>query len=292
MVEPCNYQSTLAFRWRQDKYLAIAKIYLQSTKCSVRLGIEMKELLPGVRVFRGKFQVRKEKSMKLDRPICVLDVESTGTDPVLYRIIELAVVVLSPDGSRTTWEQRFYPGMPIPPESTAIHGITDEDVKDCPMFSVWAGKILRALDGKDIATYNGWRLDLPILDEELRRCGLKLDLADVRVIDAYGIFANKEGRKLSDAVAKYCGHSHEDAHGALADASATLDVLQGQLAVYPDLGEMDLAALAAFSRVGGGEDGRTPVDLAGKLYRDKDGDVCYSFGKARDRKVPGRLGVW
>jgi DNA polymerase III subunit epsilon len=231
--------------------------------------------------------------MKLTRPICCIDIEATGLDIVLDRIIEFAVVVMNPDGTRSTWQQRFQPGFPIPPESTAIHGITDEDVKDCPAFEDWATRIHAALKGKDLAGYNLHRFDLPILDEHLRRSGLKLDLSEVNVIDAYGIFANKEGRKLEDAVRKFCGREHEDAHGALSDATATADVLAGQLECYPDLKDMDLATLAAFSRVHS-DDGRTSVDLAGKLYRDKDGDVRYAFGKARDRKVsqdPG-FGQW
>ncbi len=231
--------------------------------------------------------------MKLHRPLAVIDLESTGLDPVESRILELGVVVLSPDGSVNSWAQRFNPECPIPSESSAIHGITDADVLDCPVFEVWAPRIWKAIQGKDIAGYNLWSLDLPLLDESLRRFGLKLNLDGVHIIDACGIFMNKEGRKLTDAVKKYCGRDHEDAHGAMADAAATLEVIHGQLQAYPDLGEMDLPTLAAFSRRNS-EDGRQPVDLAGKLYRDADGDVRYAFGKARDQKVrenPG-FGDW
>jgi DNA polymerase-3 subunit epsilon len=229
--------------------------------------------------------------VKLDRILCCIDTETTGVDPVTDRLLELGIVLMAPDGARKTWQQRFNPGFPIPPESTAIHGITDEDVKDCPTFDLWAGRIAKALSGKDLVGYNLYRLDLPVIDQELRRCGLKLDLTGVQVIDCYGIFANKEGRKLEDAVRKFCGREHADAHGALADATATLDVLMGELEAYPDLKDLNLPALAAASKVGGEKE---VVDLAGKLYRDKDGDVRYNFGKARDVKVkddPG-FGEW
>ncbi len=227
--------------------------------------------------------------MKLSRPIVTIDLESTGVDPVSDRIIEFGAVVLSPDGTRTEWSRRFNPGMPIPPQATEIHGITDADVAECDPFSKWAKGIWTALQDRDIAGYSLWSLDLPLLDEEFRRCGLKLDLTGVQVIDAGGIFMNKERRRLEDAVLKYCGRSHEGAHGALPDASATLDVLHAQLEVYPDLGEMDLASLATFSRRNA-EDGRQPVDLAGKLYRDKEGFVRYGFGKARDKRVADDMG--
>jgi DNA polymerase-3 subunit epsilon len=229
--------------------------------------------------------------MRLERPLAAIDVETTGIDPAASRILEIGVVVLSPNGDRKPWSQRFNPGMPIPAEATAIHGITDADVKDCPPFSEWATRISLALAGKDIIGYSLWRLDLPIIDEELRRCGLKLDLTGVQVIDCYGIFSNKEGRHLVDAVRKFCGREHADAHGALADATATVDVLMGQLEAYPDLKDMGLPALAAFSKPGGD---REMVDLAGKLYRDKDGYVRYTIGKARDVRVaddPG-FGQW
>lgn len=214
------------------------------------------------------------------RPIASIDIESTGVDPVKDRIIEFAAAVLNPDGSRSRWCQRFNPGVPIPAEATAIHGITDADVADLPPFADFARRIVRALSGKDIAGYNLRRFDLPILDEELRRAGLKLDLTGIEVIDCFGIFSKKEPRKLEDAVRRYCGREHVGAHGAGADADATLDVFAGQLEAYSDLGAT-VAEIAAFSRLSE----KTEADIAGKLYRDPDGDVCYAFGKHKDAKV-------
>lgn len=220
--------------------------------------------------------------MNLTRPLAVIDLETTGLDPVEDRIVSFAAVVLSPEGSRTEWEQTFNPGMPIPETATKIHGITDDDVKDKPLFAEHARRIWLALQGKDLAGFNLRSLDLPMLDEELRRCDYKLDLTGVALVDAFGIFAKKEPRDLATAVKKFCGREHEGSHGALADANATLDVLFGEMKAYPDVEAMTLAELTAFSR----RDELDFVDLSGKLYRDSDGDLRYNFGqKTRHVKV-------
>lgn len=220
--------------------------------------------------------------MNLDRPLCFLDIESTGTDPVLDRIIELGVSIIKPGADeRVRWESRFNPGIPIPPAATAVHCITDIDVADCQPFSERAAHIHKALQGKDLAGYNLWRFDLPILDEELRRCGYKLDLRGVRVVDCFGIFSKKEPRKLEDAVRRYCGRDPLAAHSASADAEDTAEVLLGQLATYPDLDAMNMDDLAAFSWMSD----QKPADLAGKLYRDAEGHLRYAFGKWKDQRV-------
>lgn len=233
------------------------------------------------------------KHLDLIRPLVFIDIESTGVDPVEDRILQFGAFVMLPFDSdlgahpTSSWEQTFNPGMRIPADSTAIHGITEEMVADKPAFADYATRILRALEGKDIAGYNLRLLDLPILDQELRRCGLKLDLNGVLIVDSFGIFANKEPRDLAAAVKKFTGVSHNDAHGAMADAAATMRVLIGQREHYEDLSRMTVAELAEFSKRGGFE----IVDLAGKLYRDKDGDVCYAFGqRTRGIKVRDDIG--
>lgn len=225
--------------------------------------------------------------MNLSRPIAFIDIESTGVDPVKDRIIEIGVAVLYPDGVRSPeiFVRRFNPGREIPQSAIEVHGITDDAVRDAPPFSASSAGILRGLQGKDIAGYNLRRFDLPILDEELRRSGLKLDLTGVRVIDCYGIFAKKEPRKLEDAVKRYCGRDHVLSHGAGSDADATLDVLLGQLEAYEDLAKMDLSELAKFSQI---EDLQY-ADLAQKLYYDQDGKICYAFGKHKDCRVRDRM---
>lgn len=224
--------------------------------------------------------------MNLEKPIAFIDIESTGADPVKDRIIEFGAVVLMPDGTRREWAQRFNPGIPISPEAAEVHGITDADVADCPPFSEHAVRIVLAIRNKDLGGYNLRRFDLPILDEELRRSGHRLELDGVRVIDCFGIFSKKEPRKLEDAVRRYCGREHEGAHGALADAGATLDVLLGQLEAHSDLAQMKADELATFSQISE----QRSADVAGKLYIDSDGDACYAFGKHKDRKVKDEPG--
>lgn len=221
--------------------------------------------------------------MQLLRPILWTDLEGTSTDPNESRIVEMAVVVLRPDGTRKEWCQRFNPEIPIPPEATAVHGITDADVANCPRFADMARKIRSGMEGKDLGGYNLRRYDLPCLDAEFRRVdpSLKLDLTGVRVIDCFGIFAKKEERTLAAAVRKFCGRELEGAHGALADTNATVDVFLGQMQAYPDLDLMPLEELAEYSR------NRTTkeADLAGKLYYDEEGDLRFAFGKSKDKKV-------
>ena len=219
--------------------------------------------------------------MKFERPIIFLDTETTGVDPVKDRIVELGIVVILPDMTCRRWVQRFNPEMPIPAEATEVHHIKDTDVAGCPIFREWAQRVVAAFKGKDIAGYNLWRLDLPIIDEELRRCGLKLDLDGVRVIDCFGIFSKKEPRKLEDAVRRYCGRDHDGAHGAGADAMATYDVFLGQMSAYPDLDGLGLEKVAEYSRMSEFR----PADVAGKLYYDKDGNLRFGFGKNKDKLV-------
>jgi DNA polymerase III subunit epsilon len=221
--------------------------------------------------------------MRLDRPLVVLDVETTSVDISTARIIEIGVSVLNPDGvvKPKRWSRRINPGIPIPAESTAIHGITDADVAECKMFDYYAPRIHAFIDGKHLAGYNLWRLDLPVLDEEFRRYGVKLDLTGVHVIDVAGIFFKKEPRNLEAAVQKYCGRAHDGAHNAGTDADATLEVLLAQLKTYKDLSVMDTGVLAEWSRISENK----VADLAGKLFFDKDGDLCFAFGKYRNEKV-------
>lgn len=208
-----------------------------------------------------------------------MDIESTGTDPVQDKIIDIAFVW---NNLPTAYHKRFNPGRPIPPEASAVHGIYGSDVVGFSLFNKDDAKRITDMIGKcDLAGYNLRRFDLILLDEELRRVGSKLDLKGVRIIDCQAIYFKKDPRTLSDAVKKYCLREHAGAHGALADAEATLDVFKGQLSAHPDLNEMSIDELAAFSRMGEFEF----IDTACKLYRDKDGDARYAFGKNKDRKV-------
>lgn len=225
--------------------------------------------------------------MILDRPLLFLDTETTGVDPVVDRVLELGVSVLHPDGTVKPkgWSVRFNPGVPIPQAATEIHGITDADVAGCKPFSDYAAVLHEKLKGKDLAGYNLRRLDLPILDEEMRRCGLRLDLTGVRVVDVQAIYFKANPRSLADAVKQYCGRDHTDAHGAGADADATLDVWLEQLVAHGEIpNTMD--GMAEYARMGD----NNPVDVAGKLYRDSEGAVRFAFGKNKDRLVVNEKG--
>lgn len=173
--------------------------------------------------------------IKLDRPLAVIDIESTGINPRMDRIIDLAVVKLFPDGRRETHTFRFHPEMPIPPEATAVHHITDADVAACPGFREQADAVVALLDGCDLAGFGVARFDIPLLAEECARAGFLFNAEAVRVLDAQRIFHKKEPRDLTAAVAFYCGAAHPGAHGAEADALAALNVIEAQLRKYPDL---------------------------------------------------------
>ncbi len=219
----------------------------------------------------------------LTKSIVFWDLETTHLDPMEARIVEFGCSVLHPDGTINPngYSKRFNPGVPIPPECSEIHGITDEMVKDCPPFLSFAPMLLKNLQGKDLAGFNLRRYDLIVLDTELRRCGLKLDLEGVQVIDAYGLYCKTDKRDLSSYIEKYAGRAHDGAHGAAADAAGTLEGILGQLIVHEDLHAMSLPELAAFSLLSD----KTPADIAGKLYRDAEGVLRFNFGKNEGRAV-------
>lgn len=213
--------------------------------------------------------------IKLDRPLAFIDIESTGTNVYVDRIVELAIVVLSTDNERRCHVYRVNPGIPIPAEVTRIHGITDAQVANCPPFPELAPRIAATLEGCDLSGYNLIRFDIPILIEEFRRAQVDIDLQTRRVFDAQRIFHRMEPRDLSSAVKFYCGREHTGAHGAEADALATLAVLEGQYARYPEL-PLDPDELHRFCSL------RRPgsVDAAGRL-KWVNREVTINFGRRR-----------
>lgn len=213
----------------------------------------------------------------LKRPIIFFDLETTGIDAVKDRIIELALVKLLPNGSREKYVKRVNPGMPIPASSTAIHGITDEDVKDCPTFKQIAKDIYEWMKGCDLGGYASSKFDIPMLAEELLRAGVNVDFTERNMIDVQQIFFKMEARTLSAAYNFYCNKTLENAHSAEADILATIEVLEAQLDRYNNLGQ-DVKALHDFT--GGGEF----VDYARRIVM-KDGHPVFNFGKHKGRKV-------
>ncbi len=179
----------------------------------------------------------------LDRPLIFLDLETTGLRVGTDRIIETAIIRLSPSGDVTERVRRFNPEMPIPPEATSIHGITDDDVADQPPFAARARSLLELLEPCDLAGFNVRRFDLPMLLTEFRRSSLSFDPHDRRIVDIQMIFHREEPRDLGAAVRFYLDRELEDAHSALADIRATAAVLTAQLNRYPhlprDLGKLN-----------------------------------------------------
>ena len=216
--------------------------------------------------------------LKLKRPIVFFDLETTGVDTSKDRIVEISLVKVMPDGEEIVRTRKLNPEMPIPMSSTAIHGITDEDVKDCPTFAQVAKSLAKFLTGCDFGGFNSNRFDLPILVEEFMRAGVDINFKRRKFIDVQNIFHKKEQRTLTAAYKFYCNKELTDAHSAEADTLATYEVLQAQLDRYPDLpNEVD--ALADYSARG------ETVDYAGRIVYDEKGVEVFGFGKYKGRSV-------
>lgn len=216
--------------------------------------------------------------LKLTKPLCFFDLETTGTDVSKDRIIEIAIIKVNIDGSRESLEIRLNPGIPIPPESTLIHGITDKMVANEPIFKDKARNIYNFLKGCDLAGFNSDRFDIPLLVEELLRADLDFDFKNTKTIDVQNIFHKMESRTLSAALKFYCDKELTDAHTAIADANATLDVLLAQLDRYSEL-EPNVDFLNHFSTR------KKTADFAGFLIYNKDDEICFGFGKHKGKKV-------
>lgn len=217
--------------------------------------------------------------LKLSRPLALFDIESTGVVPLRDRIVEIAVLKLFPDGTSQTTVRRLYPEMPIPPGATAIHGITDADVADCPTFSVIAPKLYAYLEDCDLGGYNITGFDIPILEAEFKRAGFTFQTDNRKVVDVYNIFCKLYPRTLTAAYKFFCGKDLNSAHSAAADISATLEVLLGQLNRHTEL-PTDVAALADFSTI-------SDPDALDRTRRFKwNGDeVVVNFGKNSGRTL-------
>lgn len=186
-----------------------------------------------------------ELPFELERPLAFFDIESTGLSIRNDRIIELALIQIHPSGDVMERVRRFNPGIPIPPEATAVHGITDADVADEPPFARRARALANLLDDADLAGFNIRRYDVPLLLAEFRRAGVPFDVRGRRLIDMQTVFHREEPRDLSAAARFYLGRDHEEAHTALGDIRTSAAVLSAQLARYPHL-PRDLDGLQAY----------------------------------------------
>ena len=216
-------------------------------------------------------------NLKLSKPIAFIDLETTGISITNDRIIEIAIVKIAADGTRLVKRKLINPGMPIPAGSTAVHGITDEMVKDAPSFKQVANEIKQFIEGCDLGGYNSNRFDIPMLLEEFLRVGIDYTLEGKRLVDVQKVFHMMEQRTLGAAYKFYCQKTLEGAHGAEADATATWEVLEAQIERYPQIGDT-VESIVKFT----GED--DIVDLARRFVKDK-GIEVFNFGKHKGKPV-------
>ena len=217
--------------------------------------------------------------LTLKRPLLFFDIEATGLDTSRDRLVELSYIKVSPDGSEEAQTMRFNPTIPISAEATAVNGITDEDVAQCPTFADKAAELARVFSGCDIAGYNSNHFDVPMLVEEFIRAGVEFDVSACNLVDVQGIYHKMEKRTLAAAYQFYCHKDLENAHTAMADTRATLEVLRAQLDHYGDQIPHSIEGLAEFSRF------NKNVDLAGRIIYDDKGTPVFNFGKHRGRPV-------
>lgn len=216
--------------------------------------------------------------LKLTRPICFFDLETTGTNITHDRIVEIAILKVFPNGNKESFTWLVNPEREIPAEVVAIHGISNEKVANEPTFQDLANKIHDLIKGCDLAGYNSNRFDIPLLVEELLRAGIDFEMKNVVAVDVQTIFHKKEQRTLSAAYQFYCGKNLEDAHSAEADTEATYEVLKSQLDRYEDL-ENDVKWLSSYSSR------KKFVDFAGFIALDKKGNEVFTFGKYKGKSV-------
>lgn len=216
--------------------------------------------------------------LKLKKPVAFIDLETTGINIITDRIVELSVLKIHPGGKEEWFESRINPGMPIPPKSTAIHGITDKDVESAPRFNEIAKRLANFLEGCDLAGFNANKFDIPVLAEEFLRINIDFDFRKRRYVDVQVIFHKKEQRTLGAAYLFYCNKRLENAHSSNADTQATYDILKAQLDRYPDL-ENDIEKLSVYSAY------NSSADFVGRIVYDENGAEIFNFGKYKGISV-------
>ncbi len=216
--------------------------------------------------------------LKLTKPICFFDLETTGINVAKDRIVEISILKVFPNGNKESKTWLVNPEMKIPKEVIAIHGITDEKVAGEPTFKELAKQIHEMIKGCDLGGYNSNRFDIPLLVEELLRADIDFEMKNVVAVDVQTIFHKMEQRTLSAAFQFYCGKDLESAHSAEADTNATYEVLKSQLDKYGDL-ENDMSWLAQYSSH------KKFADFAGFIGYDKNKVEIFAFGKYKGKQV-------
>lgn len=218
-------------------------------------------------------------NLNLLNPIVFFDLETTGVNIAKDRIVEISVLKVLPNGKEEQRTIRVNPEMHIPEEASKVHGIYDEDVKDCPTFKLIAKELARYIEGCDLGGYNSNRFDIPLLAEEFLRVGVDFDMSKRKFVDVQTIFHKMEQRTLSAAYRFYCNKNLEDAHTAAADTMATYEVLKAQLDRYGDKLENNIDFLSKFTTQ------NNLADFAGFIsYSDK-GEEVFNFGKNKGVSV-------
>ena len=215
--------------------------------------------------------------LELLKPICFIDLETTGINVSIDRIVEIAIVKIATDGSKQVKRRLVNPEMPIPKGSSDVHGITDDMVKDAPTFKTIANEVKQFLEGADIGGYNSNRFDVPMLNEEFLRAGINVDMESRKLLDVQKVFHMMEQRTLSAAYQFYCLKTLEDAHTAEADATATWEILEAQIERYPQIGKT-VESIVKFT----GED--QIIDFARRLVYEN-GIAVFNFGKHKGKPV-------
>lgn len=216
--------------------------------------------------------------LNLKNPIIFFDLETTGINIASDRIVEISYLKVDLNGNESTKTLRLNPEMPIPEKVVAIHGISNEDVKDAPTFNEVAKSIARDFEGCDLGGYNSVRFDIPLLAEEFLRSGVDIDLKRRKFVDVQVIFMKMEPRTLSAAYKFFANKELDNAHSAEADTRATYEVLQAQLDRYSNL-ENDIGKLAEFSAH------NRNVDFAGRIIYNEDDVEVFNFGKYKGTPV-------
>lgn len=217
--------------------------------------------------------------LTLERPLVILDIEATGDQINKDRIVEIGMIKLDVDGKETTFEKKINPEIPIPLNISEIHGIYDLDIKNCPTFKELAPEILSFMEGCDLGGFNSNKFDIPMLEEEFLRAGIDSKMEEKKLVDIQNIFHKMEKRTLEAAYQFYCQKKLIDAHTALADAKATLEVLKAQTLKYNEL-ENNISFLSDFSKIN-----QSSVDYAGRIALDQNKEPIINFGKHKGKKV-------
>jgi DNA polymerase-3 subunit epsilon len=216
--------------------------------------------------------------LKIERPLCFFDLETTGINITNDRIVEIAILKLHPDEKIEKQVWLVNPEMQIPLEVSEIHGITNDKVADAPTFKEISKIIYNFIKGCDLAGYNSDRFDIPLLMEEFLRSEIDFSTKNLKTIDVQTIFHKMEQRNLTAALKFYCDKKLENAHSAMEDTQATFDVLMSQLDKYNDL-EPSMSFLSDFTTR------RKTADFAGYIVFNKEGEECFSFGKHKGQTV-------